>query len=140
MFLKKILTNACVYYTVIITVFYTFGSLVNNSTLIPNLRMYALLGFSLCFSALNEGLKKIKFSFAIKFLLHLAASGLLYYLSFIVGSGLHKNSGQAIAGMIVFTFVYLIGTVILLVTRRVSAKKTKSQKGAKEEYTSMFKK
>lgn len=141
--IKKILTKTCVYYTVIITAFYTFGLLMNNSAQwIPTLRIaYSLLGFSLGFSALNEGIKRAKISFPAKFAVHLLSSAVLYYLIFVIGGGFLKNGGSTLAAMIVFAFVYAIGAVIILVLRwLLGTKKKEAGKADEAEYNSIFKK
>ena len=130
--MKKILTNGCVFYTVILTAFYTLGLLAEDGVQwIPTLRIaYSLLIFSLCFSALNEGVKRLPVSFPGKVFSHLAASAILYYLVFVLGGGFHKNGGSTLAAMLVFAFVYAIGTVIVLVIRRLFGTKEKDAKKA----------
>lgn len=141
MLFKKILTNGCVYYTVIITAFYTFGLLAENgSQWIPTLRIaYSLLGFSLCFSALNELLKKRKFGFAPKLFLHFGISALVYFLLFVLGGGFHQNGGSILAAMLVFSAVYALGAVIVLLFRWLFGLGTKETKPKKaDEYKSIF--
>lgn len=141
MFFKKILTNTCIFYTLLITAIYTFGLLADTSGhWIPTVRIaYSLLGFSLGFAALNEVTKKLKFGFVPKYFLHLAVSALLYYLIFVLGGGFHKNGGSTLAAMLVFAFVYAIGTVIVLVLRWLFGTKEKGSKKANGgEFKSIF--
>ncbi len=138
--MKKILTNGCVFYTVIITAFYTLGLLAEDGVQwIPTLRIaYSLLIFSLCFSALNEGVKRLPVSFPGKVLSHLASSALLYYLVFVLGGGFHKNGGSTLAAMLIFAAVYAIGFLFFAVFRWLFGFKKKEK--ATEEYKSIFRK
>lgn len=141
MLFKKILTKGCIYYTVIITAFYTFGLLAESSSQwIPTLRIaYSLLGFSMCFSAVSETVKLLKVGFAAKFFLHLGISALIYYLIFVLGGGFHQNGGSTLAAMLVFAFVYALGTVVFLVIRWLLGAETKTKEKKKgEEYKSIF--
>ena len=138
--MKKILTNGCVFYTVILTAFYTLGLLAEDGVQwIPTLRIaYSLLIFSLCFSALNEGVKRLPVSFPGKVFSHLAASAILYYLVFVLGGGFHKNGGSTLAAMLIFAAVYAIGFLFFAVFRWLFGSK-KREKEAKE-YKSIFQK
>ncbi len=140
---KKIITNSCIYYTFLITAFYTFGLLAEDSTgWIPTLRIaYSLLGFSVGFSALNAFTARMKTGFAAKFFLHFPVTAVLYYLIFVLGGGFRENGGTTLAAMIVFAFLYAVGTVIVLIVRRLlSPKGTETQNGDGTRYTSMFQK
>ena len=138
--MKKILTNGCVFYTVILTAFYTLGLLAEDGVQwIPTLRIaYSLLIFSLCFSALNEGVKRLPVSFPGKVFSHLAASAILYYLVFVLGGGFHKNGGSTLAAMLILAAVYAIGFLFFAVLRWLFGSK-KREKEAKE-YKSIFQK
>ncbi len=133
--IKRILTNGCIFYTVLITAFYTFGLLAEGASgWIPTLRIaYSLLGFSVGFSALNELLASVPLGFAPRVLLHLVSTALLYYLIFVLGGGFRQNGGTTLAAMLAFAVLYAVGLAIVLIARWLfGPKKTDS------EYKSIF--
>jgi len=145
--LKKILTNGCIFFTIIITAFYTFGLVIDKSgQWIPTLRVaYSLLGFSMLFSALCTAVGKMRMTYLPKLAIHFAACAVLYYLVFVLGGGFAKNGGSTLAAMIVFLFVYVLGAVVVSVGRRLTKdeKKTNRSKkndGDEDDYKSIFNK
>lgn len=151
MSIKKILINGCVFYTITITAFYTFGLLAENSTQwIPTLRIaYSLLAFSMCFSAVNEVVGALRLGFVPRMGIHFAVNAVLFYLIFVLGGGFHTNGGSTLAAMLCYVFVYAIGAVIAAVLRYLFADTVKAADKAKgrakeiqepEEYKSLFQK
>ena len=150
MSIKKILTNGCIYYTVMITLFYTFGLLAGNSTQwIPTLRIaYSLLAFSMCFSAVNEGVSQLRWNFLPRMGLHFGVNGVLFYLIFVLGGGFHTNGGSTLAALLCYVFVYAIGALIVCMLRYLFADsvkgmdrakgRTKGREEPEEEYQSLF--
>lgn len=151
MSIKKILTNGCVYYTVLLTAFYTFGLLAENaSQWIPTLRIaYALLIFSMGFSAVSTLVGSLRMGFAPRLAIHFVVSAILFYLSFVLGGDFVSNGGSALAAMLCYIFVYAVGALIVVMLRYLfsdivqkrDAEKGRSREAQKpEEYQPMFQK
>lgn len=145
---RKILTNGCVAYTVIILAFYTFGLMAGNTSWIPTQRIaYSLLVFAMCFSALNEAVGRVRLTFPARLGIHFAACAVLYFFIFVIGGGFHKNGGSILAALLCYLFVYAVGAVIVCVCRYLFADTVREKETAAgqaketqkpEDYKSMF--
>ncbi len=132
--IKKIALFACVIFTALITLVYTVSAFV-SSYLVPTPAMfYSLLGFSLVLSALNAFLFSDALVFALRLILHYAASAAMFYLLFVVVSGYKENGGSVLVVMLLYTAVY---AVFALITALANHKRTKPKK-EKTEYKKVF--
>lgn len=140
--IKKILSQTCVIYTVILTSVYTLGAFVNSSW-VPTVHMvYSCLVFSLVLAALNLFLFSDKLVMPLRLLIHFTASSLIFYLMFIVWGGYQSNGGSVITALLVYVFAYILCAAIVAAYRYLTAETVNSKRvyTAKfdEEYKSQF--
>ena len=145
--IKKILTSACVIFTVLFTFIYTLGVSINYEWL-PTLGMlYSLLAFSLVLSAMNKYLFSNSLVLGVRILFHYVVTALAFYLLFVVASGFLKNGGSAVTIMIVFSVIYALFAAVVSIVSCIKPKSSKScsnsknnkKKSKKEtEYKKMF--
>ncbi|MBE6540834.1 MAG: DUF3021 domain-containing protein [Ruminococcaceae bacterium] len=143
-FIKKILTSACVIYTFLITAVFLLGVFV-NSAWVPTLNMVlALLVFSLVLSAANQFLFSEKLVFSLRLLIHFIVTTLCFYIVFVLWGGYKNNGGNVLMVLLIYTFAYVIFTAIvgcyryLTADLRAAEKKYETQFQKKDDYNSQF--
>ncbi len=137
--IKKIISSACVIFTLLFSLTYTLGVTV-NADWIPTLSMmYSLLAFAFVLSCMNVYLFSNRLVLGLRLLIHYAVCAVSFYVLFIVASGFAKNGGSALPIMIAFSVIYALFAAIVAVFKGTSGgeKKKKAQKST--EYKSMFK-
>ena len=131
---KKILTQACVIYTFLVTAVYLLGNAV-DSHMVPTLNMVlALLVFSAVVSAANAFLFSDKLVFPIRLIIHYIATAVVFYIAFVVWGGYKDNGGSVLSILLIYTFAYVICAVIIGVYRWLTAE----SRTAHTEYSSLF--
>ena len=136
--IKKIVSQTCVIYTVILTSIYTLGAFVNSSW-IPTVHMvYSCLAFSLVLAALNMFLFSDKLVMPLRLLIHFAASSLIFYLMFIVWGGYQSNGGSVITAMLVYIFAYALCAAIVAVYRYLTSETANSKKDYKSKFDKTY--
>lgn len=136
--IKKILTSACVIFTVLFTFIYTLGISVNNEWL-PTLGMlYSLLAFSLVLSAMNKYLFSNSLVLGVRILFHYIVTALAFYLLFVIASGFAKNGGSATTIMIVFSIIYALYAAIVAIFCGTKGSKKEKKSKKNSEYKKMF--
>jgi len=132
--LKKTAVNACVYYTFFITALYLLGVYVTSSW-VPTLHMvFALLLFSFVLSAANSFLFSDRLVFPLRLLIHYVVTTIVFYLVFVLWGGFQANGGSVLTALLVYSFAYLICTLLVLMYRYITAETRTSEK----TYKSMF--
>lgn len=135
LWLKKIITQACVLYTFLITSVYLLGNAV-DSHMVPTLAMVlALLGFSLALSAANSFLFSDKLLFPIRLLFHYLLTAFVFYIAFVVWGGYKASGGSVLTILLIYTFAYAVCAVIVGVYRWLTAE----FRTAHTEYNNVFK-
>lgn len=132
--LKKVLTQACVFYTFLITAVYLLGVSI-DSHWIPTINMVlALLVFSAVLAAANSFLFSDRLVFPLRLILHYAVTTLIFYIVFVVWGGYKANGGSVLTVLAVYTFAYILCAVIVVLYRWLTAE----SRAAKSEYKEVF--
>ncbi len=135
--IKKVVLNACVIYTVMLTAVYTLGAFVNSSW-IPSVRMvYSCLIFSTVLSALNSFLFSDCLVFPLRLLIHFVSSSIIFYILYIVWGGYKSNGGSILTALLVFVFAYVLCGAIVGIYRYLFPEKKKAN-AENETYNSLF--
>ncbi len=126
--LKKILTDSCIIYTLLITLVYFLGAFI-SATWIPTVKMViSLLFFSVILSLGNEFLKSNILVYPIRLFIHFIATSLIFYIVFIVWGGLLQNGGKFLITFFLYTLVYVIVTVISRLISYIRSEKSTANK------------
>lgn len=146
MWLKKTVTNACVFYTFFITALYLLGVYV-DSHWVPTLHMvFSLLLFSLVLAAGNSFLFSNRLVFALRLLIHFITTTIVYYIIFVMWGGYQANGGSVLTALLVYAFVYLICALLVFMYHYITSEIRTSNKAytnafdgkEKDEYHSQF--
>ena len=126
--IKKVLCGTCVLYTFFITALYILGYYIDKSY-VPTLRMaMSLLLFSAVLSALNSFLFSDRLVFALRLLIHYVSTTIVFYIVFILWGGFQKSGGSVLTALLLYTFVYAICALIILMFRYLTAESRNSSK------------
>ncbi len=137
--LKKILSDGCVFYTIITLLLYTGGMLASDRERewIPTLgMMFTVLLFSVLFASVNYTVSNTKLSSVLKYLLHYAATTVIFYVLFILWGGFSKSASTVLVILIAYTLAYGIISLCLFVIRYLRG----GAKNKKSAYESQFSK
>lgn len=118
--IRKILNNACLYYTVLSLALYTGGMLASGieREWIPTLKMMCLtLLFSAVFSAANEIVFSTSLPGILKILLHYAATVAGFYVMFILWGGYGDTASSVFMILLAFTLVYAAAALLVFFFR-----------------------
>ncbi len=118
---RRVLTRACVFYTVLITAAYFLGASVNTAWLPTVPTVVSLLCFALWLGLSAEFLASDLLTAPIRMILHFAATFLLFYLTFLRLGGYLKNGGSLFTAAAVYVFVYAVCAVVVLLVRWLTA-------------------
>lgn len=135
--LKKILSDGCIFYTVITLVLYTGGMLFSTveREWIPTLgMMFTVLLFSVLFSAANYVVIHTKLTAVLKLLLHFAVTTVIFYVLFILWGGFAARGSAVLVILLTYTLVYAIAALVFFAVRRVRA----SVKNTDAKYENLF--
>jgi len=132
--IKKILTQACVFYTVLITAVYLLGTTLDSSWIPTPAMVAALLIFSAVLAASNAFLFSDKLVFPLRLLLHYIMTSVVFYIVFVLWGGYRNNGGSVLTVLLVYTFAYVLCAVIVGVYRWLTAELRTSH----TEYTDVF--
>lgn len=142
--IKKICTSACVIYTFLITAVFLLGVYINPAWL-PTVNMvFSLLLFSLILSCANKFLFSDCLIFSLRLLIHYAVTTVCFCIVFVFWGGYKANGGSLITVFLVYTFAYVVFSVITVCFRylttdlRASSQKYSKQFEKSETYTSQF--
>ena len=122
--LKRILSRACIYFTVASLALYTGGILVSGieREWIPTLKMmYIVLVFSVLFSAVNQTVLPSRWPGILKLLIHYPLSVLIFYVLFIVWGGYTASPSSVLILLAFFTLLYASGALVRLLVLRARA-------------------
>ena len=144
MWLKKTVTNACVFYTFFITALYLLGVYV-DSHWVPTLHMvFALLLFSFALAAANTFLFSDRLVFPLRLLIHYVITTAVFYIVFVRWGGYQANGGSVLTALLIYSFVYLLASLFVFMYRyvtaesRTSATEYKTMFDSKDTYQSQF--
>lgn len=144
LWLKKTLTQACVFYSVLFTAVYLLGVFV-DSHWVPTLHMVlALLAFSVILAAANSFLFSDRLVFSLRLLIHFAVTAVLFYIVFVLWGGYQANGGSVLTVLLIYTFAYVLCAVIICVTRWLTAELRRSEAeyrnkfDGKDSYSTLF--
>lgn len=132
--LKKIISQACVFYTVLITATFLLGAFVDSSWLPKPSMVLALLVFSLILAAGNSFLFSDRLVFPLRLLIHYIATTIVFYIVFVLWGGYRDNGGSVITVLLVYTFAYGICALIVAGYRYLTAE----LRTDKSEYKKQF--
>lgn len=127
--IKRILTGACVFYTVFMTATYVAGYFIlENPEYLSMKSSFSFLLFSFILSCATILLFSDKATFPIRLLIHFIASAAGFYAIFILGGGYGKNSRTAFMAVILFVIFYLIVMAVVCGIRKLTSyKKTDNE-------------
>ncbi len=134
----KILTGACIIFTVLIFILYTAGMVISDNahSWIPTLSsMYMLFLFSLVLSMANRLVLHTKLHAAFKLIIHYFISIIIFYILFFTWGHYEGSISTVFVILLLFTILYAIAAIIYAVI----ASLTSSVKNKKSEYSSQFK-
>ena len=118
--IKQILSDGCVFYTVLTLLLYTGGMLASDRERewIPTLgMMFTVLLFSVLFAAVNYTVSHAKLPSVLKLLLHYAVTTVIFYVLFILWGGFAKNASTVLVVLVTYTLLYIIIALLLFVIR-----------------------
>lgn len=134
MWLKKNVSNACIFYTFLITSVYLLGVYV-NSDWVPTLHIvFSLLIFSFILSVANSFLFSNKLVFSLRLLLHYLITTFVFYIVFVLWGGFQSNGGSVLTAVLVYSFAYIICALFVFMYRYITAE----TRVAKKEYDNVF--
>ena len=132
--LKKTISSGCVFYTFFITALYLLGVYV-DSHWVPTLQMVlSLLVFSFVLSAANSFLFSDKLIFSLRLLIHFVITTIVFYTVFVLWGGFQANGGSVLTALLVYSFAYLICSLLMFMYRYITAE----SRTAKQEYKNAF--
>lgn len=134
LWLKKIFTQSCVFYSFLITAVYLLGSFVDSSWLPKPSMIGALLLFSVVLAIENSFLFSNKLVFSLRLLIHYIVTTIVFYIVFVVWGGYKNNGGSVLTVLLVFTFAYVLCAIIVAVYRYLTAELRKDN----SEYKQLF--
>jgi len=135
--IKRILSHACVYFTVGSLGLYTLGMLFSGieREWIPTLKMmYMVLVFSVLFASVNEIVRHPTLPGVLKTLIHYAATTVIFAVVFIVWGGFSGTPSSVLVILLAYTLVYAIFALIFYLIHNVFA----IRKSNSSAYTSLF--
>ena len=128
--IKRILTNACVYFTAFSLVLYTGGMIASGieRQWIPTLSMiYAVFAFSILFSAVNQIVWNTRLAGVLKILIHYVATTAIFYVMFILWGGYTASPSSVLIILMAYTLVYAAASLFIFLLRYIfSSKKNNS--------------
>ena len=121
LWLKKVLTHACVFYTVLVTSVYLLG-MTMDSRFIPTPAMIAgLLVFSAVLAAANTYLFSDFLNLPLRLAVHFVLTLAAFYISFAVLGGYKENGGSVLVVLLIYIFAYALCAVIVGLYRWLTA-------------------
>ncbi len=132
--IKRIVQQACLFFTLLITAVYSFGAFVNSEWVPTPTMVYSLLGFALILSCLNAFLLSDCLVFALRLLIHYFISAASFYLFFVALNGYKASGGSTVTVILLYTLVYAIFAIIFALDRHFTTQPAKKNK----QYTKMF--
>ncbi len=135
--LRKIISDGCIFYTILTLLLYTGGMLASTRERewIPTLGMlFTVLLFSVLFAAANYSVSHTKLTGALKLLFHYGVTALIFYVLFILWGGFSSSPATVLILMLAFTLVYAIAALLVFLVRYVSG----GAKNKQTKYESQF--
>lgn len=134
LWLKKVLTQACVFYTFLITAVYLLGASVDSAWLPKPSMIGALLVFSAVLAIGNTFLFSNKLVFPLRLLVHYVMTTIVFYIVFVLWGGYKDNGGSVLTVLLVYTFAYVLCALIVAGYRYLTAEFRKDN----SEYKQLF--
>ena len=136
--LRRILSGACMYFTVATLILYTFGSLTSEDGYqrAPRLEtMYMLLIFCVLFEGINYLVLRSRLPGALKLLLHYGTCTLIFCAVFIVWGQANITAGGIFVVLVTYTLLYAACALILFLIRQFR----RNKENRESSYESQFK-
>ena len=133
----KILSRACIFFTVAILLLYTVGTLISDieHKWIPSLKtVYIVFVFSVLFSCANQLLFQAKIPSVLRLLIHYGITTLIFYILFVVWGGYDAKASSVLVILLAYTFLYAICALVFGIIRYVSG----ASKRDRAEYAQQF--
>ena len=111
----KILSRACIWFTVLTLALYTGGMIVSGieREYIPTLKMvWMVLVFGIVFETANQLVLKSKLAAPLKLVIHFAVTAIVFFIVFILWGGYTARPSSVLVILIVFTLLYAAGALI----------------------------
>lgn len=139
--LKKVLTSACVLFTVMVTVYSLLILLIysadpESSMALSALRIFLFFPFALAVCAANRLFDLDKMDIWLKTALHFIATVLAFYLCLILPIGADMTPTAMLVGIFLFCVVYAIVFAALALTRAKARREVNKQ----QDYTPVYRK
>lgn len=137
--IKKIIADACVINTVVMTLLYVLGYVTNTdggTAWIPKFNvMWMVLGVSFVIS-LAERVLEMRGNFAVRLVCHFLLCVSSFLLIFIIGGGYGSDPSSVVVGV----FLFVVAYVLVNCVRFVLIHKRETAENDKEEYSDIYKK
>ncbi|MBQ9111979.1 MAG: hypothetical protein IJY08_00185 [Clostridia bacterium] len=134
-FVKKLLTNACIYFSLIMLLYIIIAAIINvvdDALLLDAGRVVLFFVFSVLLAAANSLYALKKPSGGVRLLIHYAITLFAFYTCFMLSLSLRASS--TLVGIVVFTAVYFAIMGILTAVRS----KYRSNTQNAEKYISQY--
>ncbi len=133
----NVVRSACVWYTALTLVLYVGGKLasgIEREWILTLPMMFAVLAFSILFSAVNDIVLHTALHPAWKLLLHYAATAMIFYVLFIVWGGYAGNPSSVFMILLAFTVFYAIAASLYALVRHLLS----LRKNSEQQYDRQF--
>jgi len=136
--IKRILSRACVYFTVTALLLYTVGMLFSGieREWIPTLEMmYMILAFSVLFSAVNQIVLPSSLPGFLKVLIHYAATTAVFYVIFILWGGFNASASAVFLILLAYTLIYAVISLVYYLIRYACGLKQNNKSSYKSQFS-----
>lgn len=134
LWLKKTLTQGCVFYSVLFTAVYLLGVFVDASW-VPTLHMVlSLMAFSFVLAAANRFLYSRRLIFPLRLLIHFAVTTAVFYIVFVRWGGYQESGGSVLTALLLYVFAYILCAAVVWAYRWLTAELRSSE----SEYRNAF--
>lgn len=133
--IKTTVLTGCLYYTIISILMYALSLIMVQQRMVPTLKsLCMILAASVCVAALNNIFYVKKLSPIFRLLIHFAGSSIIFYLIFILMSGLSSYGRTVIIALISFIIIYAVIVLIVFFIKKAFGR----QQNNKSEYKNQF--
>ena len=136
-FLQRVLSRACIYYTVATLVLYSGGQLFSGIERhwIPTLSMmFSVLAFSILFAFVNQIVWNTCLPGVLKLLIHYAATTLIFYVMFILWGNYTASPSAVLIILLAYTLIYAAVSLFVFLIRYIFSAKKNNASSYKNQF------
>ena len=135
--IQRVLTRACIYFTVVTLALYSAGMLLSNleRQWIPTLSMmFTVFFFSVLFSLVNQIVWNTRLPGILKLLIHYTVTTLIFYVMFILWGNYTATPSSVLIILMAYTLVYAAASLFIFLLRYIFSFRKNNRSAYKSQF------